>query len=63
MTEGETDRDLSRWYDVECSCGWSSEFSSLGGAEQEAMSHQDHAMGMRHTIEIRRQSDGKMVGP
>lgn len=61
--EDDTDRDLSKWYDVECSCGWSTEVSSYGGAEREGMNHQDHSHGLDHSIQIIRQSDGKVMGP
>lgn len=57
------DRDLSKWYDLECSCGWTDEASSYGGAESDAMAHEDNVHGLNHTVKIKRQSDGKVLHP
>ena len=61
MSSKSDERDLSRWYWVDCQeCSFKTEVSSYGGAEVEGMAHEDHA-GVGHRVQIIRQSDEKVL--
>lgn len=58
-----SERQSQRMYHVECGeCGWSEKIDGAGDAEREGMSHEDHA-GLRHSVTITRERDGRVIHP